>query len=129
MIGAGFGIALPATMNAAIGRLDAQRSGVGSALVAATRQIGGTFGVAVLGSTLSAAYRGSLPGPGATALPGSAADGVTAGLEAAARLGSPELADAVRAAFLHGFDVLLVVSAAIAAVSAAIAAVLLPRER
>ncbi|MGH2344056.1 MAG: MFS transporter, partial [Chloroflexota bacterium] len=45
VIGAGLGFALPTTMNAALGTLTADRSGVGSALISAMRQVGGTIGV------------------------------------------------------------------------------------
>ena len=60
VIGAGLGFALPGAMNAALGALSAERSGVGSALIMALRQVGGTFGVAILGSILSSAYRSGL---------------------------------------------------------------------
>jgi Na+/melibiose symporter-like transporter len=58
--GFGTGVALPPAMNAALGRLTGERSGVGSALISAIRQVGATFGVAVLGSVLTAAYRSQL---------------------------------------------------------------------
>jgi MFS transporter, DHA2 family, multidrug resistance protein len=117
LAGLGSGLALPATMNAALGAVSAERSGVGSALIMALRFVGATIGVAVLGTVLDSAYRGHLP-PGA---PDAARDGVTAGVATAARLGSPELLRSVRDAFVHGLDVTLLASGAIAAVGVALA--------
>ena len=56
-LGAGLGFALPAAMDAALGALAPERSGVGSAVLMAMRQVGGTIGVAVLGTVLAASYR------------------------------------------------------------------------
>jgi predicted MFS family arabinose efflux permease len=125
--GAGTGLALPPALNAALGRLTRERSGSGSALVQAVRQIGGTFGVAVLGSILNSAYRGRLDLAG---LPAQAADAVrdnvAAGVVVAHRLGSPDLLAMVDAAFLHGMDVMLACSGGIAAGSAVLALLFLP---
>ncbi len=125
--GFGTGIALPPAMNAALGRLTGERSGVGSALVTAIRQIGGTFGVAVLGSALNSAYRGRLdltgvPEPAA----GAVRDSVASGIAVARQLGSEALAATVRAAFVHGMDVLLAISAGIALAGAVLALAFLP---
>ncbi len=125
--GFGTGVVLPAAINAALSQLSAERSGVGSALVQAVRQIGGTFGVAVLGSVLNSAYRGrlhleGLPAPAA----GAVRDGVTGGVAVAHRLGSAPLLEMVRVAFVHGMDVLLAVSAVLAAAGAVLALLFLP---
>src|SRR2546430_4334764 len=58
--GLGLGLAMPQTMNAALSALSAERSGSGSALISAMRQVGATIGVAVLGTVLSSVYRGHL---------------------------------------------------------------------
>ena len=58
--GLGLGLAMPAAMNAALGALSADRSGSGSALITAMRQVGATIGVAVLGTVLLSAYRDRL---------------------------------------------------------------------
>jgi hypothetical protein len=52
-VGLGLGLAMPAAMSAAIGAISAERSGSGSALISAMRQVGATIGVAVLGTVLS----------------------------------------------------------------------------
>jgi MFS transporter, DHA2 family, multidrug resistance protein len=125
--GVGTGVALPSAMNAALGRLTGERSGVGSALISAVRQVGGTFGVAVLGSVLNGAYRGRLDLAG---LPNHAQDAVrdnvAAGVGAARQLGQPELLTMVERAFIHGMDVMLACSAGIAAASAVLALLFLP---
>ena len=48
VFGFGLGLAMPQTMNAALSALSAERSGSGSALISAMRQVGATLGVAVL---------------------------------------------------------------------------------
>ncbi|MGX6601457.1 MFS transporter [Micromonosporaceae bacterium Da 78-11] len=125
--GLGLGFTLPPAMDAALGALTPERSGVGNALLQAMRQVGGAIGVAVLGTVLNAGYRGGvdvagLPGPVADAVRDSAASGVAA----ATRLGDQALLDSVRAAFTHGMDRSLVVAAVIAAVGAVLALVFLP---
>ena len=108
ILGAGLGLALPTAMDAAIDQLSADRSGVGSAVIAAIRTVGGTFGVAVLGSVLSTAYQARLPLPH---VPAAAAavirSSVMAGVAAAHKLGSLPLLGLVRAAFVHGMDTVL----------------------
>lgn len=126
--GLGLGFVMPVAMDAAIGTLREDASGVGSALIQAVRMVGGSFGAAILGSALNSGYRGHLD---LTGLPPAAAhavrEGVYGGLEVARRAGSATLAGNVRAAFTHGMDVLLVVCAALAALGALLA-MFLPRR-
>src|SRR6266498_3965430 len=125
--GLGTGVALPPAMNAALGRLSGERSGVGSALISAIRQVGGTFGVAVLGSVLNSAYRARLD---LTGLPSQDSDAIrdnlAAGAVVARQLGSAELLAMVEGAFIHGMDVLLACSGGIAAGAAVLALAFLP---
>src|SRR5499427_4712293 len=58
--GLGLGLALPAMLGAALSALSRERSGSGSALITASRQVGATLGVAGLGTLLVAVYRNSL---------------------------------------------------------------------
>ena len=58
--GLGLGLAMPQTMNAALSALSVERSGSGSALISALRQVGATIGVAVLGTVLGSVYRAHL---------------------------------------------------------------------
>ena len=72
---------MPTALNAALGALSPARSGSGSALITAMRQVGGTIGVAVLGTVLATVYRShlhlsGLPAAAATAIKESVAGGV-----------------------------------------------------
>jgi MFS transporter, DHA2 family, multidrug resistance protein len=127
--GAGLGLAIPSAMNAALGALSAERSGAGSALISAMRQVGATIGVAALGTILSSVYRGhlhlgGLPPPVAAAT----RDSVGVGVLVAHKLGSAPLLDAVRTAFVHGMDVMLWVCGGIAVANAVLALAFLPRH-
>jgi MFS transporter, DHA2 family, multidrug resistance protein len=129
VMGGGLGFALPAAMDAAMSALSPQRSGVGSALVMAMRQVGGTIGVAVLGTVVNSAYRSRLDLAG---LPDQAAQavrrGVSTGLSVADRLGSAPLRESVRAAFVHGMDAMLLACAGTAVAGVVLAVVFLPRR-
>jgi Na+/melibiose symporter-like transporter len=119
--GIGLGFTLPPSMDAALGALTAERSGVGNGLLQAMRQVGGAIGVAVLGTVLNGAYRAALP----ASVGGAARESASAGV---AQAHDPGVLDAVRDAFTHGMDVSLLVAAAIAAVGAILALLLLPRR-
>jgi DHA2 family multidrug resistance protein-like MFS transporter len=127
--GLGLGFAMPASMNAALGALSAERSGVGSALLQAVRMVGGSFGAALLGSALNSGYRSHLAAPG---LPAAAApairDSVFAGIAVAHKLGSPALLTLVRKAFVHGMDVMLLAAGGVAIAGVALALLFLPRR-
>ncbi|MQW77308.1 hypothetical protein GHK92_15650 [Nocardioides sp. dk4132] len=66
-LGAGIGLVLPASMAIAMGALSVDRTGSGSGLLQALRQIGGTVGVAILGTVLSTAYHSKLEDSALTA--------------------------------------------------------------
>lgn len=126
--GLGIGFALPTAMDAALGTLSTDRSGIGSAVVQGARMIGTTFGVASLGSVLSTVYRDRVDVSG---LPGPAADvvreGVAGGLGIAQELGVPALATSVRVAFVAGMDAMLLVNAGLAILGVILAGVMMPR--
>jgi EmrB/QacA subfamily drug resistance transporter len=127
--GVGLGLAIPAAMNAALGALSAERSGAGSALITAMRQVGAALGAAILGSVLSAAYQARLNLAGLpAAAAGAAHSGVSGGVEVARSLGSATLLHSVQSAFVHGLDVMLWCCAGIALVSALLALAFLPRR-
>jgi hypothetical protein len=127
--GAGLGLAMPAAMNAALGALTAERSGAGSALITALRQVGATLGAAILGTVLSSAYqaRVSLAGLPAAAA-GTVRSGVSGGVTVARTLGSASLLRSVDTAFVHGLDVMLWCCAGVAIVAALLALAFLPRQ-
>ena len=123
VIGAGLGFALPSAMDAAIGALSPERSGVGSALLMSMRQVGGTIGVAILGAVLSSGYRGALDGA-----PAAARESVSAGAALAERLGSAPLLDSVHGAFVQGMDSMLWVCGGVAALGVVVALTFVPRR-
>jgi DHA2 family multidrug resistance protein-like MFS transporter len=129
VVGLGLGFALPAAMDAALSALSAERSGVGSALILALRQVGGTIGVALLGTVLNAAYQGRLQLAG---VPAAVADplrkSVSAGVAVAQQLGSVLLLEQVRAAFVHGMDMMLLLCGGVALAGVALTLVFLPRR-
>lgn len=129
VIGLGLGFALPTTSNAAIGSLTPERSGSGTATISAVRQVGGTLGVAVLGTILGSVYRShlhiaGLPAQAAAAVRGS----VTSGTVVAAQLHSNQLLSEVHHAFIHSMDTMLWVCAGIAIVALVLALVFLPNK-
>ena len=127
--GLGLGFALPTAMNAALGALSAEHSGVGSGLITALRMVGGAFGAAILGSVLNAAYRSRLD---VSALPtqvgAAVSDSVAAGVAVAHKLGSAALLSSVRTAFVHGLDVALLVCGGVAVVGVVLALAFMPRR-
>jgi MFS transporter, DHA2 family, multidrug resistance protein len=127
--GLGLGVAMPSAMNAALGALSAERSGAGSALITAMRQVGATIGVAVLGTILNNVYQARLA---PAALPAAVAEvaksSVTAGVAVAHQLGSAELLTEVRTAFVQGLDIMLWACGGIALASALLALAFLPRR-
>src|SRR5215467_14195820 len=125
--GAGLGVAMPTALNAAIGALSPERSGSGSALITAMRQVGGTIGVAVLGTVLATVYRSHLHLAGLpAAVQGAIKNSVAGGVVTARAAGSSPLLDAVRLAYVHGLDVMLWVCSGIAIASALLALAFLP---
>jgi MFS transporter, DHA2 family, multidrug resistance protein len=127
--GLGLGLAMPTMLNVALSALSPARSGSGSALMTAARQVGATIGVAVLGTVLSTVYRSKLIVPGLPAPAATAArSSVGTGAAVAAQLHSPRLLDAVHTAYASGVDVMLWVCAGIAIAAAVLAALFVPRQ-
>ncbi|KUJ66108.1 multidrug MFS transporter [Streptomyces albus subsp. albus] len=127
-LGAGCGT-VPA-MDAALGALPRDRAGSGSGLLMTLRQVGAALGVALLGSLLAGGYRDRLDTAGLPAGAADAAgDSVVAARLTAERLGSPRLAESANAAFVHGMDITLLVTAGIAAAAALVLAFRLPDPR
>ncbi|HEY1627566.1 MAG TPA: DHA2 family efflux MFS transporter permease subunit [Streptosporangiaceae bacterium] len=126
--GLGLGMAMPQAMNSALGALSAERSGSGSALISALRQVGATIGVAVLGTVLSEGYHAKLDVTGLpTTVAAAAKSSVAAGVGVAHKLGSAAFLDNVRTAYVHGMDIMLWACGGIALASAILALIFLPR--
>jgi MFS transporter, DHA2 family, multidrug resistance protein len=119
-IGVGIGFALPPSMDLAMGALNKERTGVGSGLLQALRQVGGTIGVAILGTVLISGYRGGL------GLTGPIMDSAAAGAQVAA--GQPALLQSVKTAFMSGMADMLWVCVAFAVIGGLLTLIFLPRR-
>ena len=129
IMGTGMGFAMPTAMAAAIGAIPEERSGMGSGLMMSLRMVGGAVGVAVLGSVVNSSYRGALDVEG---LPPAAADevrdGAATGVQVAQHLGAPDLLHSVQAAFVHGYDVMLLSCSGIALLGLVLGVLFLPNR-
>jgi MFS family permease len=128
MMGLGMGlISTPATESILL-VLPPARAGVGSAVNDATRELGGTLGVAVVGSIFSSVFGGHLASGAFDALPGSvvvrAQDSVGVAQVAAGR--DPRLVAAFQDSFLAGLSTACIVVGLICLAGAVAAAFLLP---
>jgi EmrB/QacA subfamily drug resistance transporter len=139
LIGSGIGLTSAPATESIMGAVPSAKAGIGSAINDATRILGGTLGVAVIGSIYASLYASRLGGVLGADLPGSAASSahrsVGAAFGAAAQLdatGHASLArtvhDAASTAFFHGFEAACLVAAGIAAVGALLAAALIPAQ-
>ncbi|WMT39848.1 MFS transporter [Paenibacillus sp. D2_2] len=108
IVGLGIGLALPAAMDVAMSPLSAERSGVGSALIMSLRQVGGTMGIAILGTVLSTSYRNNLKLHG---FPEDVTEivqrSVSAGTAVAQKIGSTALLNSVHVSFITGMEKML----------------------
>ncbi len=139
LYGLGMGLTSAPATEAIMGVVSRSRAGVGSAVNDATRLIGGTLGVAVLGSVYASGYGSRLTATTPPEVPGQvsavahqsvgAAYGAADGL---ARLGHPAIGQALRLAstnaFLHGLTIGAVVAGGVAAAGAILTAVFLPAQ-
>ena len=137
VLGTGMGLTSAPATEAIMGVVPRAKAGVGSAINDATRLLGGTLGVAVIGSVYASLYASRLASALPIGLPGAVArtahESVGAALTVADQLahaGHPALAaaihDAASSAFFHGLHAADLVAAGAAAVGAVMALLLLP---
>jgi EmrB/QacA subfamily drug resistance transporter len=136
VLGTGMGLTSAPATEAIMGVIPKAKAGVGSAVNDATRLLGGTLGVAVIGSVYASLYASRLTSALPAQLPATVARSthasVGAALTVAAKLhaGNPALAtathDAASSAFFHGFHTANYVAAGVAAAGGVIALALLP---
>ena len=72
LLGGGLGMTIAPATEAIMGSLDADKAGIGSAVNDTTRELGGTLGVAIVGSVFASVYSGDIGS--STALAGLPAD-------------------------------------------------------
>jgi len=124
---------MPPATEAIMSSLPREKAGVGSAVNNTIRQVGGALGIAVLGSVLSAAYRGSMA-PHLAGLPAGARDtareSISGGYAVAAQLGAAGrgLIGYVNDAFVHAMHYAAVGSAAVALVGVVVVIAWVPRH-
>jgi EmrB/QacA subfamily drug resistance transporter len=125
LIGSGIGLTSAPATESIMGAVPRAKAGVGSAINDATRILGATLGVAVIGSIYASLYRDQLG-----SAPEVARRSVGAAFEAAARRGADgeALRQAASDAFFHGFGLACVVAGGVAAAGAVMAAVLIPAQ-
>jgi hypothetical protein len=139
VLGTGMGLTSAPATEAIMGVVPRAKAGVGSAVNDATRLLGGTLGVAVIGSVYASLYASrlasALPSGLSAAVARAAHGSVGAALTAADKLasaGHPLLAAAVHnaasAAFFNGFHAADYLAAAVAGAGAVMALALLPAK-
>ncbi|MBV9414724.1 MAG: MFS transporter [Solirubrobacterales bacterium] len=137
VLGTGMGLTSAPATEAIMGVVPKAKAGIGSAMNDTTRLLGGTLGVAVIGSVYTSLYASRLTSALPAGTPGAVARTAHASVGAAltladrlAHAGHGLLAgaihDAASAAFFHGFTAANYVAAGVAAGGALIALALLP---
>jgi MFS transporter, DHA2 family, multidrug resistance protein len=127
-----FGIAIAVTLGTdlIVGTAPSERAGVASGLSETGAELGGAFGIALLGSIGAAVYRAQFEG--AVALPPQVAESAGDSLASAAAVSERLPADvlaAAEAAFVSGFQTIAALSAALALLVAATLIAVFRRER
>ena len=132
VFGVGMGAAMAPATESIMSSLPQAHAGVGAAMNDTTRMVGGSLGVAVLGSLLSSGYRGDMESVTADlpAQAGAAEDSLGAASAIAERVGGDTgaaLGRAADAAFTSAMGDALVIGAAVALAGAALAFKVMPR--
>ena len=134
LLGAGLGLTTAPGTEAIMGSLSADKAGVGSAVNDTTRELGGTLGVAIVGSVFASIYSGRLAdAPAVQALPeetraimGESMAAAQQVIEQLPPAVAPAVHHAVESAFLDGQWIGSLVAAGIALTAAVVVAALLP---
>lgn len=127
VLGSGMGLTSAPATEAIMGVVPAAKAGIGSAVNDATRELGGTLGVAVIGSVALSLYRDAVAAAPVPAEARQAAqESVGAAFTVAEQTGSPDLAAIARDGFLEGFQAGCLVAAGVGLAGALIVARWLP---
>lgn len=130
LLGLGLGLTTAPATESILSVLPPAKAGVGSAVNDATREAGGTLGVAVLGSVFTSVFAGRLADTSFAALPprtaAAAEESVASALGTAARLERADLLTAVQSSFMDAFHLACLVAAGVALLGAVGARLALP---
>jgi hypothetical protein len=128
LMGTGLGLITTPATESILRVLPPARAGVGSAVNDATRELGGTLGVAVIGSLFSSVYAARLATEAGGLLDGRALAGAQDSVGAADAMAArvPALRDAMDTAFLAGLHTSCLVIGALCLLGAVAALVALP---
>jgi EmrB/QacA subfamily drug resistance transporter len=131
-LGLGMGFAMSPATDAIMGSLPRSKAGIGSAMNDVVREVGGTLGIAVLGSVLASGY-GSRMDDATAGLPHLASSGASDSVGAAHAVGAQlgggagaKLIDAANSAFVEALTTTATLAAAAAVIGALIALAFLP---
>ena len=131
LAGLGMGLTTAPATEAIMGVVPKEKAGIGSAVNDATRELGATLGVAIIGSVYASLYAsgiedaaGSVPAPALDA----ASESIGAALAVSSQLGpaGQPLLEAAQTAFFDGFQLGCLVAATVLIAGAAFAARYLP---
>ena len=134
-IGIGMALAMAPATTDIVAAFPTHKQGVASATNDAAREVGGTLGIAILGSILNAQYRSGVaaaaPATAPRKLVDAAQESLGAGLHVAMSSGDRgrTLATSARAAFMDGLSSALLVSAGALVVCALLFVALIPARR
>ena len=127
VVGAGMGLTSAPATEAIMGVVPAAKAGIGSAVNDATRELGGTLGVAVIGSVALSLYRDAIADAPVPAEAREAAGAsVGAAYQVAEDTGATVLVDVAQQGFLDGLQAGCLVAAGVALAGAVLVARYLP---
>jgi EmrB/QacA subfamily drug resistance transporter len=127
----GMALAMSPTTGLLMSAVPRTRAGMGSAMNDTTRELGGSLGIAVLGSVMASSYASHVSGAVA-GLPAAAAatvkSSLAGALTVAGQTGNGALAQTAKSAYMSGMTLAMVVGAGIILVAAVLAFVGLPAD-
>ncbi len=129
VLGAGLAATMAPMTSAVMGSVETRHAGVASAATNTSRELGGVFGIALLGAIVTAAFeRGLVARLLDAGIPASeaahiAAEAGNAAASGAAPPGGGPVADAIYSAFVHAIHVGMVVGVAVILVASVVSAI------
>ena len=134
LLGTGMGLTSAPATESIMGAVSRGKAGIGSAVNDATRELGGTLGVAVIGSVYASLYAAAFKPSTTGGLPDAAVDraqdSIGAALVTAGRLGADggALRSVASAGFFDGLQAGCLVAAGVCAAGAVFSALVLPAQ-